>query len=59
MEYKEGHWLVHEECIAHAAVCQQVPEATSKSEKTKPITLAVIEFLLKASVSYTVTQSVS
>ena len=43
MEHKGGHWLVHEECIVHTAVCQKATEATPNSEKIKVVALAFIE----------------
>jgi len=42
MGHKRRHWLVHEECIVHTAVCQKY-EVMLNSKKFKPIALAVIE----------------
>ena len=46
MELKRGHWLIHEECIAHTAVGLQGTfraEAMSNSENIKLVALGVIE----------------
>ena len=34
MEHKGGHWLVHEKCISHTAVCNCMQKGTSRAEAT-------------------------
>jgi len=62
MQLKRGHWLVHEECIAHTAVGLQGTsraEAMSNSENIKLVALGVIELCLAEGISQSVSQSVS
>ena len=58
MGHKEGHWAVHEEYIVHTAVWQKA-QATSNSEKLKPVALAIIELRLSEGNSQSITQSFS
>jgi len=41
MEYKAGHWLVHEECIVCTAACTSRAEEMLDSKKIKLVAIAV------------------
>ena len=57
MGHKGGHWYVHVECIVWTKGTSWA-EATSNSEKIKPLALAIIELRLSEGISQSVVQSV-
>ena len=50
MEHEEGHWLVHEECIACTAVCQKIHLGLKQCQAVKNQAGSISNYRLKASV---------
>jgi len=46
MRHKGGHWKVHEECYCCVPKGASWADATSNSDKIKPVALAIIELSL-------------
>jgi len=43
MEYKGGHWKVHEQCIVHTEKAPLKPKRCHTVKKAKPAALAIAE----------------